>query len=263
MFPKRDHSSRCTSVLKSWLECCNTFEWLISWQFLLFDSPSFSLTPRNITKVQTTNTPPITPAAIMYTSFCKEKERWETISFHFTQPAQSSLFLAFSPSLIHRCFKRLKNWSSSFQHARRPLWSQTARGRLSFYPTPGCFFYLLFSVLSISTLIPALLIACEFLCCFPHRHKDERCHALIYKYKRKQEETSSWSTSLKYSLNPFKSPRDRNRAALNNLCLFATFPCGSAQWSIIIYAHRTLPVSSWRPGLLRQCATLTSDHGGI
>lgn len=140
MFPKRDHSSRCTSVLKSWLECCNTFEWLISWQFLLFDSPSFSLTPRNITKVQTTNTPPITPAAIMYTSFCKEKERWETISFHFTQPAQSSLFLAFSPSLIHRCFKRLKNWSSSFQHARRPLWNQTARGRLSFYPTPGCFF---------------------------------------------------------------------------------------------------------------------------
>lgn len=36
--------------------------------------PSLSLTPRNMTTVQTRNSPPITPAAIMYTSFCKEKQ---------------------------------------------------------------------------------------------------------------------------------------------------------------------------------------------
>ncbi len=37
-------------------------------------SPSLSLTPRNMTTVQTRNSPPITPAAIMYPSFCKEKQ---------------------------------------------------------------------------------------------------------------------------------------------------------------------------------------------
>lgn len=37
-------------------------------------SPSLSLTPRNITTVQTRNTPPMTPAAIMYASFCRDKE---------------------------------------------------------------------------------------------------------------------------------------------------------------------------------------------
>ena len=49
---------------------------------------------------------------------------------------------------------------------------------------------------------------------------------------------------------------DRNCSALNNLCLFAIFPCGSAQRPIIIYAHQTLPVSEGRPGLPRRCATL-------
>lgn len=37
-------------------------------------SPSLSLTPRNITTVQTRNTPPMTPAAIMYASFCRDEE---------------------------------------------------------------------------------------------------------------------------------------------------------------------------------------------
>lgn len=90
------------------------------------------------------------------------------------------------------------------------------------------------------------------------------CHAQIYcTNASKQKETSSWSASLKYSLNRFMSYRDRNCSALDNLCLFVTFPCGSAQWSIIIYAHSTLPVSEGGPGLPRQCATLTRDHGGI
>lgn len=42
------------------------------------------------------------------------------------------------------------------------------------------------------------------------------------------------------------SHRYRNCTAFNNLCLFATFPCGWAQRPIIIYAHRTLPVSKGR-----------------
>lgn len=85
----------------------------------------------------------------------------------------------------------------------------------------------------------------------------------MHEYKHKQKETSSRSASLKYSLSPFMSYRDRNCSASNNLCLFAAFPCGSAQWPIIIYAYRALPVSEERPGLPRQCATLTSDHKGI
>lgn len=43
-------------------------------------SPSLSLTPRNITTVQMTNTPPITPAAIVYTCFCREKETYSHVS---------------------------------------------------------------------------------------------------------------------------------------------------------------------------------------
>lgn len=77
------------------------------------------------------------------------------------------------------------------------------------------------------------------------------CHC-----KHKQEETSSWSASQNTALNRLILHPDRNCSALNNLCLFAIFPCGSAQRPIIIYAHQTLPVSEGRPALPRRCASL-------
>jgi len=51
-----------------------------------------------------------------------------------------------------------------------------------------------------------------------------RAHSL-YKQKHKQEETSSIP---KYGRNRLLLYPDRNCSALNNLCLFAIFPCGSA-----------------------------------
>lgn len=158
-----NHSSNCTSVLKSWLERCwalNTFELLIGccngWQFLLFWLTIFLFDSQEHHQGADDKHASYNASSdhvhLLLQREGTMRESMETISFHFTQPAQSSLFLAFSPSLIHHCLKRLKNWSSSFQHATRPLWSQTARGGLSFYPTPGCI-YLFFSVLPISTLI--------------------------------------------------------------------------------------------------------------
>lgn len=76
--------------------------------------------------------------------------------------------------------------------------------------------------------------------------KLSHCTNLPYKYQDKQRETSRKAASLKYSLSCFMSHRYRNCTALNNLCLFATFPCGWAQRPVIIYAHRTLPVSKGR-----------------
>lgn len=72
------------------------------------------------------------------------------------------------------------------------------------------------------------------------------CTNSQHKYQDQQRETSSQAASLKYSLCCFKSRCYRNCTALNNLCLFATFPCGWAQRLVIIYAHRTLPVSKGR-----------------
>lgn len=50
-----------------WLNTCNAT--------VMPHSPSVSLTPRNITTVQIRKIAPITPAATMYTSFCKNKQK--------------------------------------------------------------------------------------------------------------------------------------------------------------------------------------------
>lgn len=57
-----------------WLNACNAR--------VTPHSPSLSLTPRNITTVQMRKSAPITPAAIMYTSFCKNKEIQTLTWFH-------------------------------------------------------------------------------------------------------------------------------------------------------------------------------------
>lgn len=195
----------------------------------------------------------------MYTSFCRERER--TCSLH-----QSILHSRHNPvyseprSLIHNVLKhpeKLKCFISTCYMSTPETNCHRMRKFLLNWMH-------LFCSSQFFPLQPSLqhdLLPVTFCVVFHIGLNCELCHAQIYcTNTSKQKETSSWSASLKYSLGCLMSYRDRNCSALNNLCLFVTFPCGSAQWSIIIYAHSTLPVSEGRP---RQCATLTRDHGGI
>lgn len=67
-------------------------------------SPSLSLTPRNMMTVQTRNSPPMTPAAIMYTSFCKDIQRDHgtkyLYSYFILQFCFSVWFIRFAASIF-------------------------------------------------------------------------------------------------------------------------------------------------------------------
>lgn len=206
-------------------------------------SPSLSLTPRNITTVQMTNTPPMTPAAIVYTCFCREKEQTlGNVSIYpsrSTDAAPSRLFLDFLRSLIHGALKNLTVFlfNMLYIHFGNKL--------------PHCFLIFFNS----STLCRSSV--CDSL---PVTSVRSRAHFAV-------QIPAGTGRNLKLIRVPkyrrLKLQTDRNCSALNNLCLFAIFPCGSAQQFIIIYAHQTLPVSEARRSLPRRCATLTSDHGGM